>query len=120
MGRLRVETLERVEKFADRTLDVVDALERQRRSRRILDQLSGCGTSTGANVWEADEAMSPKDFAKTLCVVIKELNETRYWLRLIARREWIPLKRLQPLEDEAVELKRMFGAMVHRTRKQPA
>jgi four helix bundle protein len=120
MGRLRPETLERVERFADRTLDVVDALERKRTSRRILDQLTGCGTSTGANVWEADEAMSRKDFTKTLCVVIKELNETRYWLRLIGRRNWIPAKRLQPLESEAAELKRMFGAMVHRTRKTAA
>ena len=117
VGRLKAATLERVEQFADRVLDVVEALERKRVSTRILNQLIGCGTSPGANVWEADEAMSSKDFAKTLCIVVKELNEARYWLRLVGRRGWITPKRLQPLEAEAIELKKMFGAMIHRTRK---
>lgn len=115
MGRLHMETLERVERFGDRVLDVVDALDRRRVRPRVLDQMTGCGTSVGANAWEADEAMSRKDFAKTLGVVPKELNETRYWLRLVGRREWLPADRLEALETEAVELKRMFGAMVSRT-----
>lgn len=82
MGRLRVETLERVEKYSDRVLDVVAALEKKRVRGRILDQLTGSGTSAGANTWEADEAVSPADFCKTLGVVVKELNETRFWLRM--------------------------------------
>jgi four helix bundle protein len=120
MGRLRAETLERMEKYADRVLDVADVIESQHRSRRIVDQLSGSGTSAGANVWEADEAMSAADFCKTLGVVVKELNETRFWLRIIARREWIKTTRLSALEAETTELKRIFGSMIVRTRKSAA
>lgn len=117
MGRLRAETLERLETYSDRVLDVVAVLESKNVRERILSQLTGSGTSAGANTFEADEAMSDADFCKTLGTVIKELNETRFWLRLTARRGWITPQRLKPLEVETVELKKMFGAMVHRTRK---
>src|SRR2546421_10564992 len=117
MGRLRSETLERMERYADRVLDVVDELERQKRYRRIIDQLAGSGPSAGANSFEADEAMSRSDFVKCLCVVVKELSETAFWLRLIARRQWINPKRLESLLRETSELKSIFSAMIIRTRR---
>jgi len=120
MGRLRTETLDRMEQYADRVLDVADVLERQGRSSRVIDQMSGCGTSAGANAFGADEAMTAKDFAKTLGVVVKELNETRFWLRLAVRRQWVHAARLAPLLDETVNLKAIFGAMIVRTRRADA
>ncbi len=117
MGRLRAETLTRVRTFANRVLHVVETLESQGRSRRLLDQLTASGCSVGANLYEADEAMSRADFAKTLGIVIKELNETRFWLELCVMREWIQQDRLDPLLEEALQLKKMFGAMITRTRK---
>ncbi len=116
MGRLRADFLERVEAFVDRTLDVVEVLAHQQRSRRILDQLTGSATSVGANTFEADEAMSRADFCKTLAIVIKELNETRFWLRLCARRGWIAEPRLVSLQDEASELKLVLGAILSKSR----
>jgi four helix bundle protein len=53
-----------------------------------MDQIAASGTSVGANTFEADEAMSRKDFCKALGIANKELNETRFWLRLFVRREW--------------------------------
>ncbi|MBX3375870.1 MAG: four helix bundle protein [Phycisphaeraceae bacterium] len=117
MGRLRPETVERADDFSHRMADVAEELDRKRRSRRVVEQMFGAGTSVGANIYEADEAMSRADFAKTLGIVIKELNECRYWLNLAARREWIRPDRLQLLRAEADELKRMFGAMLSRTRR---
>lgn len=116
MGRLQNEFLERVESHCDRILCVVDTLAEQGRSRRILDQLTGCGTSIGANLFEADEAMSRKDFCKCLAVANKELNEAMFWLRLIARREWIPHARLSAVLDESNELKRIIGSILTKTR----
>lgn len=71
MGRLKPEMLTRIDDFSDRVLDVVEVLEKQGRPRRVIEQLAGCGTSVGANLCEADEAMSRPDFVKTLCIVIK-------------------------------------------------
>ncbi len=117
MGRLRQETLDRMETYADRVLDVADALERQRRSRRLIEQATDSGTSAGANAFEADEAPTSRDFAKTMGIVLKELNETRFWLRVFVRRGWIRASRMNPLIEETITLKAMFGAMVVRTRR---
>lgn len=116
MGRMKEPLLTRIEDFTDRVLDVVVALESARVSRRIVDQITGCGTAVGANAFEADEAMSRADFCKTIAIVIKELNETRFWLRLIGRRNWLEAHRLAPLEAEAVELKKVLGAILSRSR----
>ena len=120
MGRIDAELLGRVEDFCHRCLDVVDELEKQNRSRRITDQLTGSSTSIGANMFEADESLSRKDFAKCVAVSIKELNETRFWLRLIARRDWISLERLGALFDEANQIKKILGAILSRTRSTTA
>jgi four helix bundle protein len=119
MGRLQTDFLERVESFCDRVLDVVQSLADTPCPRRLADQLSASGTSVGANAYEADEALSRADFCKTLGIVIKELNETRFWLRLVARRGWISPERLAPLETEARELKLIFGSILSKSRPTP-
>ena len=116
MGRLKDEMLERVERYADRVLDVTEVLEKSRRPRRVVDQMTESGTSVGANSFEADEAMSAKDFIKCLGVILKELNETRFWLRRCVSRKWIPQHRLDPLLEETRQLRAIFGTMVVRTR----
>lgn len=120
MGRLRADFLERVENFADRMLDVAEALEKEKRFRRIVDQISGCGTSPGANMFEADQAMTRKDFAKTVAIVVKELSEAKFWLRLVGRRRWIKPERLEPLLDETDQLLAIANTMIVRTRKTSA
>ena len=117
MGRLTVEIRERAIEFSDRVLDVVEALEKKRVYRRIVDQMVGSGTSVGANACEADQAVSRPDFCKALGTVIKELAETQYWLGLCARRGWLAARRLEMLEQEALELAKIFSTMVVRTRR---
>jgi four helix bundle protein len=116
VGRLKAETLDRVERFADRVLDVVESIEGQRRSRRILDQMACSGTSVGANIFEADQAMSVKDIGKTLGIVLKELSETKFWLRLVSRRGWIKPARLAALLKETDELLAIFNTVIFRTK----
>ena len=118
MARLRGELLERTEVFAHRMVDLAEALEKQRRSNRIVDQITGAGTSVGANTAEADEATSRKEFTKFIGIVLRELAESRFWVRFVTRRAWFPPKRLLALEEEASELKRIFGSMTARIRRQ--
>lgn len=116
-GRLRPELVQRADDFSHRVVDVAEVLNADRRPRRIVDQMVGSGTSVGANTTEADEGMSRADFNKSVAIVIKELNETRYWLSFEARRNWIRRERLDPLINEAGELKRIFGAILTKSRK---
>ena len=41
------------------------------------------GTSIGANVHEAQRAVSTADFVNKLAIALKEADETEYWLDLI-------------------------------------
>ncbi len=117
MPRLSAALIPRVETFCDRMLAVAEVLTKQKRSSRILDQIIGAGTSVGANLFEADQAMSRADFCKCLGTATKEANECRFWVRLVARQGWIDSKRLGPLEAECIELQKILNAMIVRTRK---
>ncbi len=117
MGRLKPEFLERIESFGDRVLDVALAMGKSAQGKMLAGQLVRSGTSVGANAYEAAEAMSRPDFARALGISMRELSETRCWIRLIGRRGWVPAKRLVHLEQESVELVRIIGSMITATRR---
>lgn len=114
-GRLQPEFLERIEAFSDRCLAVAEQLLADGRFSRVVDQLAGAGSSVGAKIAEADEAMSRKDFRKCLVIVVKELAETRYWLRICVRRNCLPTLRFDPFPQEPSELKKIVGTILKRT-----
>ena len=49
----------------------------------LAKQLIRSGTSVGANIKEAQNAQSGRDFVHKLKIAAKELDETEYWLFLI-------------------------------------
>ena len=97
--------------IADRLLDysvrivrLTDAMPNSIAGRHIGDQLLRSGTSVGANYQEAQAAVSDSDFIHKLQISLKELRETRYWLRLIIKAGIIKEKRLTGLLDETAQL----------------
>ncbi len=77
----------------------------------------GSGTSVGANLAEAAEPVSRKDFCKHIAIALKELSEVRFWLRLASHRGWAEPARAEHVEAEAVELKLILGSILTRTRR---
>jgi four helix bundle protein len=118
-GRLNAEFLDRTLEFSDRCLAVAERLARAGKFARFIEQLAASGCSVGANIAEANEAMSLKDFRKCLSIAIKELAETRFWLTLVVRRKWLPESRLRPLMDELLEIRKILGTILARTRLAP-
>lgn len=49
----------------------------------LSKQILRSGTSIGANIQEAQQAQSKKDFLSKMNIALKEANETQYWLRLL-------------------------------------
>ncbi|HVT30688.1 MAG TPA: four helix bundle protein [Lacipirellulaceae bacterium] len=76
---------ERFLDFADRVCSVVESLPDTRLGRRIEDQLLRSGTSPLGNYEDACAAESKNDFAHKLGICLKEVRESRAWLRLTAR-----------------------------------
>jgi four helix bundle protein len=117
MARLNGEFLGRVERFCDRAAGVAETVQARGRSRRMVERMTGGGASVGADLFEADEAMSRSGFTRRARTAIEELNQTRFWVRMVGRRSWTrPARRSGP-DAECVELGRILGAMVARTQR---
>ena len=106
------ELSERLWKFAARIGKVVDALPDSRMGRHVAGQLVRCGTAPGPNYDEGCAAESRADFAHKLSIVLKELKETRGWLRFCIIAELLPEKRITPLLDEAEQLIRIVASSI--------
>ena len=76
---------ERLIVFAVRILKVANRLGSTLAGRHIAGQLVRSGTSPAPNYSEARSAESRADFVHKLRVVVKELNESSVWLRIIVR-----------------------------------
>jgi four helix bundle protein len=116
-GRLKPDFLDRTEVFSDHCVAAAEQLLAQGWFLRLVDQLAASGSSVGANIAEADQAMSARDFRKCLSIVAKEFAETRFWLRLVIRRGWIAESKLRPLLTELEELRLIVGSILSRTAK---
>lgn len=103
---------ERLLDFAVRIVRLVGQLPANAVGRRIGDQLLRCGTSIGANYEEAQAAESRDDFTHKMQIALKEAREARYWLRLLARSDVVPAKRLTPLLDEAEQIRAILSKAV--------
>ncbi len=107
---------ERLINFAVRIVAVCNALPDRPAERHIRGQLLRSGTSPAPNYGEARGAESSKDFVHKLKVVLKELNESRIWLKIIARTEMLPGRLLHDLLDECDQLCRIISASIHTAR----
>ena len=90
MQNERDDLSERFLDFAANIIKLVVQLNKTAVGRHIGGQLTRSGTSAGANYEEACGAESRADFIHKLQVVLKELRESFYWLRLIKKTKLIP------------------------------
>jgi four helix bundle protein len=68
-------------------------------------------------VEEAIGASSKRDFANKMSIAAREARETHYWLRLIKDSQLMPGKLIEPLIQEALEIKKILAKTVSTTRQ---
>ncbi len=91
MKNKRNDLSKRLLNFAAEIIKLALRLNKTAVGRHIGGQLTRSGTSAGANYEEACGAESRADFILKLQIVLKELRESSYWLRLIKKIELIPV-----------------------------
>ena len=85
-GEKRVYDLEeRTGRFGEIVIDFAKTIPQSPVTSRIISQLVGAGTSVGANYVEADDAVSKKEFLKSIATCRKEARETKHFLRMPVR-----------------------------------
>lgn len=100
----------RTKRFAVRVIRLVAAVPKTIEGKAIANQLVRCGTSVGANYRAACRARSRSEFVAKMGVVLEEADETQLWLELIVESKLLPIKRVEPLLEEASELVAIFVA----------
>src|SRR5438128_11734899 len=103
------ELSERLVDFGARVGRVVDALPGTRLGCHIAGQLVKSGTAAAPNYEEGCAAESRSDFVHKLAITLKELRESRSWIRLIIRAELLREPRLRDLLDECSQLCNIIG-----------
>jgi four helix bundle protein len=104
---------ERTYNFAKDVRDFVKEIQQNRNNTIYITQLLRSSSSIGANLIEAVEALSKKDFYHRIKICRKEAKETKYWLSLLDSNLPTSFKTdLNALIQEANELMKIFGSIV--------
>ena len=90
--------------FAVSVIKLADMLPNTVAGRHVGGQLIRAGTSGGSNYEEACGAESRPDFVHKMSVVLKELKEAHFWLRVIQRTGMITATHADPVLDECKQL----------------
>ncbi len=99
--------------FAVDIIDIIEALPSTRAGNHIAGQLVRSGTSPAPNYGEAQSAESRKDFIHKMKVALKELRETKVWLRIIIKKAFIqPMGKVESELAECQELIRIFAKSI--------
>ena len=77
--------------FAIRIVRLNKYLLEQKNEYVMSKQILRSGTSIGANISEAEMAQSTADFIAKMHIALKEANETKYWLELLQKTDYITI-----------------------------
>ena len=99
-----------VEKSIEVALLIIEYCEKLEVSKKfvISGQLLKSGTSIGTNIHEAQNAESRADFIHKMKIAAKELEETKYWLRLCEQ------SKNYPTDTILVNKVRELGLIIHK------
>ncbi|MGD0652475.1 MAG: four helix bundle protein [Verrucomicrobiia bacterium] len=118
MGENKYDLEERLLEYSAEIVRLVDRLPRTLAGNHVGDQLLRSGTSPLPNHGEAQAAESSKDFIHKMSICLKELRETRRWLRLAMRVPLIkPPSQFEPLLKETEELVKIFYTSIRTANK---
>ncbi|HET9714243.1 MAG TPA: four helix bundle protein [Pyrinomonadaceae bacterium] len=108
---------ERLVNFAVRIIKLSACLPRTPAGKHIAGQILRSGTSPAPNYGEARGAESRADFVHKIRVVLKELNETSIWLRIIERSRLLKGELLVEIIQENGELCKIFAGSLKTARR---
>lgn len=82
----------------------------------LSKQILRSGTSIGANIAEANGAISKADFSAKISIAYKESLETKYWLSLLKDSDYISEEEFKPLYEKGDELSKIMFSIIKKTR----
>ena len=94
-------------------IDIVKLCEELKGKNSLNNQLLRAGTSIGANIHEANYAVSKADFVSKLQIALKECYETEYWLKLFVKTNLIQEVAFSKLINDSGKIRRILIASLN-------
>lgn len=108
---------ERTAKFGEEIIEFCRNIRQDAIIRPLISQIIRSSTSVGANYMEACGAASKKDFKNKISICRKEAQETKHWLRMMAKALPNRKENIRKLWKECQELSMIFGKIFSSLRK---
>ncbi len=102
--------------FAIRIVKCCQYLQTEKKEYILSKQLLRCGTSIGANLAEADGAISNADFSAKVSISYKECQETKYWLNLLKDTNYITKQDFESINIDTEEISKILFSILKTTR----
>ncbi|MEI3003860.1 MAG: four helix bundle protein [Victivallales bacterium] len=96
--------------FAIRIVKLFAFLRKEKKDFILSKQILRSGTSIGANLAEAEFAVSEKDFLSKNYIALKECAETIYWLELMYQTDTLTKEQFDSIHQDCLELLRLLSA----------
>ena len=102
--------------FAVKIVNIYKFLSAGKREFVISKQLLRSGTSIGANIAEALQAQSKRDYLHKMNISLKEANESLYWIRLLHATEFIDEEQKEDIFNDCTNLVKILASIVKTTK----
>ena len=101
-------TLDKSKNFAIRIVRLYQYLCTEKKEFVLSKQLLRSGTSIGANLAEAIYGISDKDFLSKMYISLKECAETKYWLELLFKTDYLTEQQYPSINEDCTELSKLL------------
>jgi four helix bundle protein len=103
-------TLAKSKDFAIRIVRLYQYICEEKREYVLSKQLLRSGTSIGANLSESIYGISYKDFLSKVYISLKECAETKYWIELLYKTDYLTEAQFNSIDEDCTELIKLLTA----------
>ena len=103
--------------FAIRIIRLYQYLLSDKKEYILSKQLLRSGTSIGANVKEAIQGQSKKDFIAKMQISLKEVSETEYWLDLLHETDYLDKNQFISINNDCIELIKLLTSIIKQSKE---
>ena len=103
--------------FAVDVVNLCTTIKENKKGNVLVNQLLRSGTSIGANIHEANYAVSRADFINKFQISLKECYESDYWLELFKQTEMITEVEYTDMYKKCSKIRKLLIASLNTVKK---
>ena len=109
--------IEKSFKFAVSIVNLYKFLVGKKKEYVLSKQILRSGTSIWANIQEAQDAQSKREFIAKMYISLKEARETIYWLNLLKETDYISKSQFESINIEIQEVIKLLVSSIKTAKK---